>query len=59
MKTVDVTYKRHESNGFEVTHPADTNDHGYFVLPQAYCPECFCLMSGDACDMKDIEEGAG
>ncbi len=57
MKTVDVTYNCYNcENGFSVTHSVDTNEHGYFVFPQATCPHCFALMCGENLDVSSIRE---
>ena len=30
---------------FEVEHEIYTNEYGYFVIPDAYCPECLCVLT--------------
>lgn len=30
--------------GFQVRRIFFTNEHGYFEIPQAYCPNCFNML---------------
>lgn len=30
---------------FEIEHEVDINEHGYFSISDAYCPECLCILN--------------
>ena len=34
--------------GFQIQRVFRTNEHGYFEIPDAYCPDCFQFMVWDA-----------
>ena len=42
MKEVKLTVKC--SCGFWVQRMFYTNEHGYFEIPQSYCPDCFNML---------------
>lgn len=44
MKTIKVKIHCAMCGKFEITHEVDTNEYGYFVFPEAHCPECFAIM---------------
>lgn len=44
MKTVKVTIHCSMCGKFKVEHEIDTNEHGYFTLTEAHCPECLAVM---------------
>lgn len=45
MKTVKI--HSHCSCGFEVEWELDTNEHGFFQVPDGYCPNDFLLLRQD------------
>lgn len=42
MKTIIVTITC--NCGYKKEHEIDTNEHGYFSIPIAYCPDCFSVL---------------
>lgn len=44
MKTVIVKIHCTMCGKFKVEHEVNTNEHGYFVFPQAQCPECLAIL---------------
>ena len=44
MKTVKVKIHCSMCGKFTVEHEVDTNEHGYFTIQDAYCPECLGIM---------------
>ena len=55
MKTVKVRIHCSMCGNFRIEHDADTNEHGYFVFPEAHCPECLGILQVDVDELpKDI-----
>ena len=45
--------------GYWIQRTFRTNEHGYFEIPQAYCPNCFNMLVWSAQDLPVdvIEDG--
>ena len=54
MKIIKVHAECHICD-FEIKYPVDTNEHGFFAIPDAYCPKCFCLLI-QTFDAKSVRE---
>lgn len=44
MKTVKIKIHCAVCEKFKIEHEVSVNKYGYFAIPDAYCPECFCLL---------------
>lgn len=44
MKTTQVKIHCNVCGKFNITRPIETNEYGYFELPEAYCPYCFSIL---------------
>ena len=40
---------------FDKIIDVDVNEHGFFVFPEAHCPECLCILEQDIDGRKRIE----
>ena len=47
MKSVEVIIHCELCKQFRVEYMLDTNEHGFFSVPDAYCPVCFCMLTQD------------
>ena len=55
MKTVTVTIACIMCGMFHKEIEFNTNEHGFFVLPEAHCPEC-CAMLEQTMHAKSLKE---
>ena len=44
MKTVKIKIRCTVCGKFEIEYEIDVNEHGYFSIPDAHCPECLSIM---------------
>ena len=44
MRTVKITIHCPVCGGFHKEMEVDTNEHGFFAVPTAYCPFCCCAL---------------
>lgn len=47
MKTVKVKMRCLVCGKFEKIIDVNINEHGFFVFPEAHCPECLCILEQD------------
>lgn len=45
MESVKVELECSMCGNFKTEHFLDTNEHGYFAFPDAYCPKCYALLT--------------
>jgi len=58
MKTVKV-HAHCTVCGFTVDYDLDVNEHGFFVLPEAYCPNNLLILDQEIRQIRCDVEGGG
>lgn len=47
METVKVHIRCTMCRKFDKFIDVDVNEHGFFEIPEAHCPECLCILEQD------------
>ena len=58
MKTVKV-HAHCSVCGFTVDYDIDTNEYGFFVMPEAYCPNDLLMLEQEIRRLSIDMEGSG